>query len=669
MALSEVLSTAAIVIGTALAVGWAARALRAPSIVGYLITGLLLSPSMLGPRVFTGVHAEELTHLADIGLVLLLFTIGLELTPGRLLRMGPRLGLATLYQVGGTTLVSVVVLECATDLPLLANIVLGAGVSLSSTAIVLKVLSDRGEVNTAAGSMSTGVLLIQDVAVILFMICLPLLAPAAEGVSPWDKLWTTGLGVLELGAFAALAYILLPKIIRGITTRGGHEMTALLAIVAASAGAWVAEQAGWSMAVGACIAGLLLAEADVKHQLIADITPFRDLFNALFFIALGMLVDLNLVMMYAVPLGAAILITIVGKTVLTTGAVVAAGWPFRLGVQLAMGLATVSEFAYVLAREAHTYNILPDMALSLMIPYAVGTMLLGAMLTPVAAPLARRAMLWLQPDRARDREDDARPAEEMHGHVVIVGYGLAGQNLARVLTSTHIPFCVVEMDRARAAHARANGARVIYGDSARMPILRSAGLAHAKALVVAVGDPSTTRHVVAQSRAARKDLYIVARTNHVTEIDTLKKCGADVVIPAEFEVSIEIFSQVLKEFRVPDNILRAEIASIRAGGYSVLRGVPYDRTSQLKELLEVFSMTGTETFYVHEGTPADGATIASLGLRKATGTSIIAIVRAGKPEVNPMPDAKIAAGDVLILVGSHPQLDAARALLAPEMEK
>lgn len=663
MILADVLSTAAIVIATALAVGWVARALRAPSIVGYLITGLILSPSVMGPRVFTGIHAEEVTHLADIGLVLLLFTIGLELTPGRLLRMGPRLGLATLLQVGGTTLAAVLVLEWATDLSLLANIVLGAGVALSSTAIVLRVLSDRGEVNTAAGSISTGILLIQDVAVILFMICLPLLAPSTPGVAPMDKIWSTAVGLLQLAAFAGAAYLLLPRIIREITARGGHEMTALLAILAASTGAWVAAQAGWSMAVGACIAGLLLAEADVKHQLIADITPFRDIFNALFFIALGMLVDINLVMVHWAPLGAAIVLTLVGKTVITTGAVVMAGWPLRLGAQLALGLATVSEFAYVLAREAHDYNILPDAALALMVPYAVGTMLLGAMLTPVSGPVARWAMRWMQPDRGKPHDEDPRGTAELQGHVVIVGYGLAGQNLARVLTATRIPFCVVEMDRARATHAKAGGARVIYGDSARMPILRSAGLAHAKALVVAVGDPTTTRQVVAQSRAARKELYIVARTNYVTEIDTLKNCGADVVIPAEFEVSIEIFSQVLKEFRVPDNILRAQIASIRAGGYSVLRGVPYDREAHLKDLLEVFSSTGTETYYVHAGTPADGATIASLGLRKATGTSIIAIMRAGKPEVNPMPDARIAAGDVLILVGSHPQLDAARALL------
>lgn len=663
MHLDDLLSGAAIVLGTALAVGWAARVLRAPSIVGYLITGLLLSPSVAGQRVFGALHGDEIIHLADLGLVLLLFTIGLELSPRRLLRMGPRLGLATLLQAGGTTLAAFAVVAWATSLPPLACFIIGAGVSLSSTAIVLKLLSDRGEINTAAGNISTGILLLQDVAVIVFMIALPLLAPAAPGASVFAKFTATGLGLLQLGIFAAAAHLLLPRIISAVTSRGGHEMTALLALLAAAGGAWVADNAGWSLAVGACIAGLLLAEADVKHQLIADITPFRDIFNAVFFISLGMLVDLDTAWQHAGPLTAAILLSIVGKTLITTGAVVAAGWPLRLGVQLALGLATVSEFTYVLAREASQYQLLPAEALGFLVAYAVGTMLLGALLTPLSGPLARHAMAWLQPDTARIREQETRTASELRGHVIIVGYGLAGQNLARVLTATRIPFAVIEMDRGRAAHARDGDTKVIYGDAARMPILRSAGLEHARALVVATGDPAVTRHVVAQCRAARKDLYIVARTHHVTEIDTLKNCGADVVIPAEFEVSIEIFSQVLKEFRIPDNVLRAQIASIRAGGYSVLRGVPYDRAAHLKELMEVFSTTATETYYVDDTCTAAGHTIADTALRKTTGASIIAIVRAGQPQVNPMPGEQIAPGDVLVLVGSHPQLDAARALL------
>ena len=662
MELSEFLNVAAVTLGTALAVGWACRALGAPSIIGYLITGILLSPSVLGPRVFHVVHPESITEFGDIGLVLLLFTIGLELSPSHLLKLGGRLVTATLLQVISTTVVAVICLKLLTPLSFLGTLVIGAGVSLSSTAIVLKVLSDRGEVHSTVGSVSTGVLLLQDVAVILFMLFLPLLAPMGAEVSLGGKLWTTFVGVAEMAVIAALARWLLPRVVRGITKHGGHEMTALLAVIVASGGAWVAQQAGWPLEIGACIAGLLLAEADVRHQLIADITPFRDLFNALFFIALGMLVDLSIVFQHAGFLAAAIIATIVLKILLTSGSVMIAGWPLRLATQLALGLCTVSEFAYVLAREAERYEIINHTALALLIPYAVGTMLVGAVLVPVAPPVARRVMNWFQPDR-RPHEGEKAEHETLKNHVIIVGYGLGGQDLARVLTSTRIPYCVIEMNRTRVEAARLQGAHVLYGDAARMPILRSAGLDDAKALVIAIGDVPATRHVVAQARAARKSLYILARTNYMSEIDTLKDCGASVVIPAEFEVSIEIFSQVLKEFRIPDNILRAQIASIRAGGYSMLRGVPYDRAAHLKELLEVFATTATETYYVEDDCTAAGHSIAALGLRKATGASIIAVVRAGKPSVNPMPDFEIHAGDVLILVGSHPQLDAARKLL------
>lgn len=658
------LSMAAVVLGAALAVGWVFRVLGAPSIIGYLLAGVLLSPSVFGHQVFDQISPATVVNFSDIGLVLLLFTIGLELNPRHLFQMGPRLVLVTLLQIAGTTIAAVFLLEYVAGIPPLSAVILGVGASLSSTAIALKALSDRGELHTTIGNVSTGVLVLQDVSVILFMLVVPLLAPAAPGVSLSGKLLASGIGFLGLAAVAGIANLLLPRIVRGVTEHGGHEMTALLSIFLALGGAWVAQMAGWPMGIGACIAGLLLARADVRHQLIADITPFRDIFNAVFFIALGMQVDLSVAVEHPGLLGAAIVGTILAKILLSTFAVLASGWPLRLAMQLSLGLCTVSEFAYVLARQANQFQLVSDTAIHVMIPYAVGTMLIGALLVPISGPLARKAMHWLQPDAAPHNGGEESP-EGMSNHVIIVGYGLGGQNLARVLTATRINHIVVEMDRGRVLRARADGARVMYGDAARMPILRSAGLADARALVVAIGDVPATRHVVAQARAARPDLYILARTNYVSEIDTLKDCGASVVIPAEFEVSIEIFSQVLREFRVPDNILRAQIAATRAGGYSVLRGIPYDRNAHLKDLLEVFATTATESYYVHDDCRAAGRTIAETGLRKATGASIIAVVRQGQPHVNPMPDFVILTGDVLILVGNHPQLDAAHALLDP----
>lgn len=668
--LQAFLSMAAIVLGIALAVGWACGRLGAPSIIGYLLTGVVLSPSVFGGYVFERIEPEYVTSFGDVGLVMLLFVIGLELSPGRLFGLGRPLVLATMLQVVSTACVAAFALNVFAGLAPGTALLVGAGVALSSTAIVLKVLSDRGEIRSTLGVTSTGVLLLQDVAVIALMLFVPLLAPSAADASLLAKLGTIARGMAEIGVVVLLAHLLLPRVIRGVTTHGGHEMTALLAVLVASGGAWAAEHAGWPLEVGACMAGMLLAEADVRHQLMADITPFRDVFNALFFISLGMQVDLGVVLDHAGLLSAAVLITLVGKVVLSATAILVAGWPLRVALQLALGLCTVSEFAFVLAREANTYALLDDRALALMVPYVVGTMLLGALLVPLSGPMARRATHWLHAGAAPDDEGEFHAADGGHGplaalqgHVIIVGYGLGGQDLARVLTSTRIPHVVIEMDPARLKRAQANGVNVLYGDAARMPILHSAGLRQARALVVAIGDSVATRHVVAQARAERKELYILARTHYVAEIDALKESGADIVIPAEFEVSIEIFSQVLKEFHVPDNILRAQIAAARAGGYSVLRGVPYDRAAHLKDLMEVFSTSATETFYVHEGTPAAHTNVGALGLRKATGVSIIAIVRAGSPSVNPMPDAEILPGDVLVLVGSHPQLDSARALL------
>lgn len=664
LTLTTALGMITIVLGTALGVGWVFRVLRAPSIVGYLATGILLGPTALGAWAFGGMAMTHAMEFADLGLILLLFTIGLELSPRRLSRMGVRLSLMAAFQLGATALVVLGVLHTTVGMPLTPALILGVGVALSSTAIVLKILSDRGEIHTTIGNVSTGILLLQDVAVIVFLILLPLLSPGDAAVGIGGKFLRLGAGLAALGIVATIAYFLLPRVVRGVTRFGGHEMTVLLAVLLASGGAWAAAAVGWPMAIGACLAGLLLAEADVRHQLIADITPFRDLFNALFFVSLGMLVDLSLIREHAVLLFALVAATLVLKTALTGVAGLLAGWPPRHSFQIALGLCTVSEFAYVLAREANHYGIVNDALLGLLIPFAVGTMLVGAMLVPAAEPIARGVSAFFNARHRYNHGSEASDSNDtLQGHVIIVGYGLGGENLARVLTATRIPHCVVDINRTRIHQARFTGIHAIYGDAARIPILNSAGLAHARALVVGINDAQATRHVVAQARAARRDLYIVARTNYVAELDTLKACGADVVIPAEFEVSIEIFAQVLREFRVPDNIVRAQIASVRAGGYSVLRGVPYDRAAHLKDLLEVFSATNTQTYYVGEESVAANTPLGALGLRSATGASIIAIVRAGSPTVNPLPEAPILPGDVLVLVGSHPQLDAAMALL------
>jgi CPA2 family monovalent cation:H+ antiporter-2 len=655
------LSQIVILFGMALVVAWTFRMLRAPSILGYLLTGLVIGPSALHL-----IEAEQVEQFAEFGIVLLLFNIGLELSPKPLLEMGARLLGATVVQVFGTMAVAGATVLILGPTPLGGAVILGIGVALSSTAIVLKILTDRGEIRSAAGNLCTGILLLQDVFVLLVMMLLPLFAAGGEeGHSSGGALPRAAIGFVALIVITVTARKILPKLLNKIIQHGGKELTVLFAVLMACGGAWAASLFGWPLALGACVAGLLLSESDMRHQLVAEITPFRDVFNALFFISLGMSVSLASAAESWHLLLIAILATLSLKAVIMASAILIAGWPLRLAFHVGFAMSTVSEFSYVLGREAYRFELLPAASLDQLISYAVGTMMIGSVLVPVAGPLSQKLAGLLRPEMDHGEPEIHGDHGSLSSHVIIIGYGLNGENLARVLTSTQVPFCVVEMNPALIAKARLVGAAVVVGDATRLSILDHAGLATARALVVAMNDPQATRRIVSQVRAVRSDLYIVARTYFVGELDALYKFGANVVISADFEASVEIFSHVLKEFGVPDNILEAQVTSVRAGGYGVLRGLPAGRAEHIREVLRLLQTTATQTFYLSDTSPACNKTIAELNVRAESGVTIIAVVRDGKPRTNPPADQELKVGDVLVLVGSHAQLDAARRLLDP----
>jgi len=652
------LQQVAILFGTAVVVAWAFRLLRAPSIVGFLITGVVIGPSALGWIEFHDVHA-----FAEVGLVLLLFTIGLELSPASLLKTGTRLIGVAGIQVTGCGILAAVIGGIANGWSVRTAIIVGMAVSLSSTAIVLKQLSDRGEIRTPMGRISTGVLLLQDVFVIVVMLTIPFIAggggeEAHGGSHGGGGLTAALIGLAGMAAVVTVVRFALPTILNAINAHGGHELTVLFAVLMAGGGAYATQFAGWPPALGACIAGFLLAQADQRHQFVADITPFRDVFNAIFFIALGMQVNLAVVSEHAVGLSIAILATLVLKAIVTAGSVRAMGWPMRIGIQAGLGLCTVSEFGYVLAREAHTYNMIPSELLDLFIPYAVGAMLVGAILVPLAGPLSALIV-----DRNREDSDseEAGHGEHLTDHVVVIGYGMNGKNLVRVLKATKIKCSVIEMNPALAREAMAEEVPVIVGDASRAVILHHAGIDTARAVVIAINDVRATRQIVGTVRALDHDIYMLVRTEFSAEIDQLLRLGASEVVPSDFEVSIKMFAHVLTEFRLPDNIIQSQIAAVRAGDYGVLRGLPLDaRSDHLQELLAVFRKTGTQTFHIDENSPACGKTLANINLRATTGANIIAVVREGTPTPMPGGDFELGFGDVLVLVGSHKALDKAR---------
>lgn len=672
------LREAVVLLGAALILARLTRALGVSTVLGFLLGGMLIGPSGLDL-----IEEERIQFFAELGLVLLLFTVGLELSAAPLLRNARPMLVAAGLQISVTALVAALLLS-GLGFGWVAALVAGAAAACSSTPIILKHLSDRGETDTPLGGITTGISLVQDIVVIVLLIFLPLLsatadpghgadsvdAPASAVSSGVGARWTAavmraGLALAGLAVVTVAARYVLPWLVDRLFRRTEREVLALFAVAMACMGAWLADLADWSWGLGACIAGLLLAQTELRHQLCAEVAPFRDVFNALFFMAIGMLVDLSLVREHSLALGGLIVATVLLKALIAGSGVGVAGWPARVAIPCGLGMATISELGYVLVNESGKLGLVEPPFVSAFTACTVGTMLLGALLLPAGPGLVRVAQRlrpgWI--DRARVSaaagEDPAPPHQ-----VIIVGYGVNGENLARVLRATRIAYTVVEMNRATVAAARREGARVVVGDATRRFILERAGLATARALVVAVSEPQATRQIVAQAHAARPDLYILARTRYVSEVDALYRLGARLVIPEEFETSVEIFAQVLKEFGVPDNVIEQQVTIVRAGRYGMLRGRPTD-ASLRAEWLAILEAAVTQTFLLRAGSPACGRTIREIALRSRTGATIVAVTRRGAPIPNPSPDVRLESGDVLVLVGTHRQLDDTRALLEP----
>jgi CPA2 family monovalent cation:H+ antiporter-2 len=636
-----------VLIGAALPVALLFRALGQPAILGFLLTGLIIGPHGTGIIA----SADDVSRFAEIGVVLLLFSIGLEFSLARIGRLRRILLLGGALQLM-LTAGAVAIVAAALGLSPSASMFAGLLVALSSTAIVLRLLAERRETDTQHGRAILAILLFQDLCVVPLMVAAPLLA---------------GRGATLPGVLAAVvrplfgaAFVLLtgrylvPRLLHVVARLGVRELFTLAVVFLCFGTAWLAAAFGLPLAVGAFIAGLVVAESDYSHQATAEILPFRDAFSGIFFVSLGMFLDLGFVADHAASLLAPAAGLVVVKAAAATLAMSLLGLPARICFLVGVALAQVGEFSFILALEGVRLELLTPALFSAFVAAAVLSMFVTPLLTALAP---RLAIGW-------GGADEQPVVAGKADRIVIIGYGLNGQNLARVLRATGLQYTVIEMSAELVRKARTREERIIYGDAQRPVILGRAGVRDARAVVIAISDHDATRRIVALVRQINADGYIIVRTRAVTEVDELRALGADEVVPEEFETSIEIFSRVLRHQHVPRNVVELQRAIIRREGYSLLRGetLPPERLTDLHEIL---AATLTETVQILEGSPAVGHTLTDLHIRERTGTTVVAAVHDRRPLPNPPPDYRVATGDFLVLIGSHAQLNSAIELLQP----
>jgi len=649
-----------IVLAATISIVFVFQKLRLPTIVGFLLAGVIIGPN--GLQLITSLSQVE--TLAEIGVVLLLFSIGLEFSFETIVSVQRRVIWVGLLQVG-LTILFVLVLIRFFGLSIEIGIFYGFLLSLSSTAIVLRIYNDRREINSIQGRLASGVLLFQDLCIVPMMLLLPVLGQTGKG-SLVSIVWAVAKALFALVLIVWAARRFLPRLLHQVALLRNREIFILFVVLICLGTAWLASESGLSLALGALIAGLVISESELSHQIIADVLPLRDCFSGIFFISIGMLLNLDLLTRdFLTPLMN--LLLIVGIKSLLIFAVF--WWLYgsiRLAVLLGLSLAQVGEFSFILAKAGINYKLLT--------PANEQLFLAGSILSMIATPfliqsvhglaVGLEAMLGASPESTSAGET-AASENVAQGHVVVVGYGLNGQNLARVLKEVGISYRVLEMDPDLVRCAKAADEPIFFGDGTRPEILQQAGIRQARVVVIAISDPAATARVVSQARRSRPDLYIIVRTRYVAEIDHLYRLGANQVIPEEFETSVEIFARVLEEYHVPRNVISLQVDLIRKEHYSTLRGLRL-QGKQLDELNQFLVGTTTDIFSIVGASPVVGKSLEEVDLRSRCGATVIAVVRAGKSYHNLGADFALAAGDMLVLLGDHKALDDAAQILNPQ---
>lgn len=657
-----ILTDLVIILLVSVPVAYLCLRLKLPVLVGFILTGIAIGP--YGFELIRELPAVE--TLAEIGVMLLLFTIGLEFSIKRLNEM------RRLVFIGGglqvlLTIVATVAVSQIFNRELKQSIFFGFLVALSSTAIVLKTFVDRQEVDSPHGRAGVGVLLFQDISIVPMMLLVPALGGGGGAAS--DILKNIGVSFAALAVIIGAAWYVTPVFFRLVSKLKSPEMFLLTVVLILLGISFLTAQFGLSMAIGAFIAGMVISESDFSHQIAADILPFRDVFNSIFFVSVGLLLSISSLVDNAAPVAFWVATLVIGKFVIVFLVVKLIGFPFRIATMAGLSLAQIGEFSFVLAKSGQGSGLFFEGDYQIFLASSVITMIL----TPFMIALAPRAGMFVQ-SMFRDRIDFDPTTEEedihltssggLDQHVVVVGYGLNGRNLSRVLRGVGLPYTILDLDADVVKKAKAEGEKINYGDSTRAEILKHAKIEKAYALVVAISDPVAARMTVKQARSASREVFIIVRTRYTSEISELLELGADEVIPEEFETSIEIFARVLQRYGVGRHVIDAQINRIREDRYEVLRSAssPEVRITHLNRALK---MAETETLSIHPTSPAVGKTVGELNLRARTGTTIIAVTRGSETEITPGADFLIQAEDLMLLIGLPENIQKAAELLGP----
>ncbi len=625
--------------------------LRVPALVGFLFAGILAGPYGLG--LVKAVHEVEI--LAEIGVALLLFTIGIEFSLQRLLQIKKSVLMGGSIQVLLTFFVAFVIARQLGQ-PVGNSIFIGFLISLSSTAIVLKLLQERAEVDSPHGSTALGILIFQDIIIVPMILVTPLLA-GATGNAGESVLVLISKGIGIIGLVIVSAKWIVPRVLYQIARTRSQELFLLSIIVICLAVAWITSSAGLSLALGAFLAGLIISESEYSHQALGNILPFRDVFTSFFFVSIGMLLDVGFLFRHPGSIALITLSVLVLKAIIAGSVTILLGFPFRTSILVGLALSQVGEFSFILSKTGVEHGLLAGNIYQMFLAFSI----LSMAATPFIIALAPRlADIILRLPLPKRLITGFYPIPEINikskkDHLIIIGFGMNGRNVARAARLSGIPYAIIEMNPETVKSEHAKGEPIYYGDSTQETVLQNANIKNARIAVVAINDPTATRRITEVIRRISPKVHLIVRIRYLQEMKPLYELGADEVIPEEFETSVEIFTRVLTKYLMPRDEIERLVAEVRADGYEMFRSIS-KASASLSDLKLQLHDVDISTFRIAQGSPLIGKTLVQIELRRRYGVSVVAIRRDSQILSNPGADMVLHSNDVLFVLGSSEKI-------------
>nr|MBI1230770.1 potassium transporter KefB [Cytophagales bacterium] len=651
------LSDIVVIFGLAMLVILLFMRLKIPTIIGYLLTG-----AIAGPYGLSWVDASTAVDvLSEIGVILLLFVIGMEFSLKSLMAIKKAVFIGGTLQVV-LTIVFTTLASYLFGFDWNIAVFFGFLFALSSTAIVLKLLQEAGQVNTISGRTTLAILIFQDIIIVPFVLFTPMLAGESDNIL-LSLLFLALKGGLVIVLTIFGAKYIIPKLLYRVAKTRNEELFLLSIIVTCFAVAYATSLLGLSLGLGAFLAGLIISESEYSHHATGKILPFREIFLSFFFVSVGMLFDVTFLYEHIFVIIGLVLLTFIGKFIAATLAVRAIGASFKEAFIVGFSIFQVGEFSLLLAKEGLKYDLLDPTTYQYFLAVSILTMAVTPFILKNREDLACRILNAPIPSTIKNKLDPKNEIplgdldeESLSDHLVIIGYGLNGKNLAKAAKSAHIPYAIIEMNPETVRREAANGEPIVFGDAANGTVLEHVNIHKARVVVIAISNNDATRGIVINVRDYNHNNCIIVRTRYVNEIEHLLHLGADEVIPEEFETSIEIFTRVLSKYLVPRKSIEAFTTDVRSHNYEMFRYSSMDNSTGLA--LDIPEINFVSIKIEKDSGPYLGSAIKDVKLRERAGVNLVAIKREGNTETEITGDTKLKLGDVLYLVGKTEALEA-----------